>query len=143
VKHPRWDTREWAVTGIGLLAGVGAGITMVPLLTALVAFSQHPAHATGWLPLPPQKGYASLKHAAVLAGGGVGGAYAGATLALSLSAGSLQVAFGALMAYSGIRTIYRGLRELRAEKARPADKSRDGEPAHVATEEAPSAPRTR
>lgn len=141
-----------AVGVLSALFGVGGGILMVPFMVLALDQGQHLAEGTSLLVIVPtavagvvfhrKKGYVSLKHAAVLAMGGMGGAYAGAALALSLRATTLQVVFGLLMAYSGIRTVSAGVKQLRAERSGPTEVSAQTDPAQVAMEETPSTPRT-
>jgi uncharacterized membrane protein YfcA len=121
-----------AVGALSALFGVGGGILMVPFMVLALDKGQHLAEGTSLLVIVPtaiagvamhrKKGYVSFQHAALLALGGVGGAYAGAAIALRLSASSLQMAFGALMAFTGVRTIRRGIGQLRAER-KPGDGS--------------------
>jgi uncharacterized protein len=127
------------VVGIlSALFGVGGGILMVPFIVLVLERSQHLAEGTSLLVIVPtaivgalahrKSDYVSFKHAALLAAGGMGGAYAGAALAVELSADTLQLAFGALMAYSGLRTIVAGSKQLRAERKKQAAGGKGGEP---------------
>lgn len=136
---------------LSALFGVGGGILMVPFMVLALDKGQHVAEGTSLLVIVPtavagvlvhrKKGYVSLKHGLVLAASGMGGAYAGAALALRLSATTLQVAFGLLMAYSGTRTVWRGVRQIRAEKkTEEAQLEAEDKRAQVAIEETSSAP---
>jgi uncharacterized membrane protein YfcA len=128
-----------AVGALSALFGVGGGILMVPFMVLALDEGQHLAEGTSLLVIVPtaiagvlihrRKGYVSFKHAAVLALGGMGGAYAGAALALRLSASTLQIGFGVLMAYSGVRTVRRGIAQLRAERKAREAPTGDGRPA--------------
>jgi uncharacterized membrane protein YfcA len=109
-------TRRSLVTGIfigvgaGLasgLLGVGGGIVMVPLLVAILGFSQHEAHATslaaivllglaGALTYAAQ-GNVDLRVAALLAAGSLIGVPLGARVMAQSSEGLLKAMFGALM----------------------------------------------
>lgn len=121
------------VMGAGLLVGVlsamfgvGGGVLMVPFMVLALEETQHLAEGTSLLVIVPtaivgvlvhrRSGYVSFRHGALLGIGGIGGAWLGAMLALRLSAETLQLAFGTFMAVVGIRTIMRGLKQMKAER---------------------------
>ena len=117
-----------AGTGVGLLSalfGVGGGLVMVPFMTLALGESQHLAEGTSLLVIVPtavsgviahmRREYVSFPHAALLALGGVGGAYLGALAALELEAGTLQTVFGVFLAIMGVRTVVDGYRTRRRE----------------------------
>lgn len=123
-----------AIAGAGVLVGilsglfgVGGGILMVPFMVLALDKGQHLSEGTSLLVIVPtavvgvlmhKKGnFVSFRTGALLAAGGVGGAYLGAALALRLPAETLQVIFGILMAFVGIRTVRRGLTQMRSEAA--------------------------
>jgi uncharacterized membrane protein YfcA len=114
---------------VGVLSamfGVGGGVLMVPFMVLVLDETQHLAEGTSLLVIVPtaiagvlvhrRSGFVSFRHSALLAAGGIGGAWLGAMLALRLSAETLQVAFGAFMAIVGVRTVLRGARQLKAER---------------------------
>lgn len=113
---------------LSALFGVGGGILMVPFMVLALDRGQHVAEGTSLLVIVPtavagvlahrKHGYVSFRHAALLALGGMAGAYTGAALALGLSGQTLQVAFGALMAFTGVRTVAQGLKQLGGERER-------------------------
>ena len=116
--------------GVGLLSalfGVGGGLVMVSFLTLVLARSQHLAEGTSLLVIVPtavsgiivhmRAGYVSFRHALLLALGGVGGAFAGALVALEIEASTLQTAFGAFLAVMGVRMGYTGWRTFKHERA--------------------------
>lgn len=110
---------------LSALFGVGGGILMVPFMVVVLSETQHVAEGTSLLVIVPtalvgviihRRGdYVDLRCACLLAAGGMGGAYLGAALALSLPAGTLQIMFGVLMAAVGIRTVRKGFAQLRSE----------------------------
>jgi uncharacterized protein len=108
-------------TGVlSALFGVGGGLVMVPFMVLVLAGDQHLAEGTSLLVIVPtaivgviahtRQGYVSFKHAGVLAAGGVGGSYLGASLALQLEEGHLQVILGVFLALTGASTIVQALR---------------------------------
>lgn len=110
------------VTGIlSALFGVGGGIIMVPFMVLALEKSPHLAEGTSLLVIVPtaiagvvahqRRGYVSFKDAAVLAIGGIGGAYLGAWLAHRLDPDALQRLFGAFVLVMGARLVLRGYRE--------------------------------
>lgn len=116
--------------GVGLLSalfGVGGGLVMVPFMTLVLDESQHLAEGTSLLVIVPtaisgviahrRAGYVSFRRALLLALGGVGGAYAGALLALELEATTLQMVFAVFLTLMGLRTGYAGYRTFRMERA--------------------------
>jgi uncharacterized membrane protein YfcA len=97
-----------AVAGVGSgLLGVGGGIVMVPLLTAVLAFGQHRAHATSLAAIVPIaavgaakfaiEGHTDLALAGALAAGAIVGAPLGARLMARSGEGLLKTLFGVLM----------------------------------------------
>lgn len=123
-----------AIAGAGVLVGilsalfgVGGGILMVPFMVLALDKGQHLSEGTSLLVIVPtavvgvlmhKKGnFVSFRTGALLAAGGMGGAYLGAALALRLPAETLQTMFGILMAFVGIRTVWRGLMQMRSEAA--------------------------
>lgn len=128
------------VMGAGLLVGVlsamfgvGGGVLMVPFMVLVLEKTQHLAEGTSLLVIVPtaiagvlvhrRSGYVSFRHGALLGMGGIGGAWLGVMLALRLSAETLQFAFGTFMAVVGIRTIMRGLTQMKAERLDNGDKA--------------------
>lgn len=118
-----------AGVGVGVLSalfGVGGGILMVPFMVLALDATQHVAEGTSLLVIIPtavagvlahrRRGYVAFRHAAVLALGGLGGAYLGASLALGLSPAVLQGIFGVLVAITGVRFVVRGLGTMRRER---------------------------
>ncbi|CAN5660606.1 hypothetical protein BH20ACT23_BH20ACT23_29700 [soil metagenome] len=124
------DVGAWVALGVvafgvltGVLSalfGVGGGLVMVPFMVLALGSDQHLAEGTSLLVIVPtaivgviahsRRGYVSFKHAALLAVGGVVGSFLGATLALQLEEGALQVVFGAFLALMGVRTVVQALR---------------------------------
>ena len=124
------DVGAWVALGVvafgvltGVLSalfGVGGGLVMVPFMVLALGSDQHLAEGTSLLVIVPtaivgviahtRRGYVSFKHAALLAVGGVVGSFLGATLALQLEEGALQVVFGAFLALMGVHTVVQALR---------------------------------
>jgi len=124
------DVSPWVavgVVGFGILTGVlsalfgvGGGLVMVPFMVLVLGGDQHLAEGTSLLVIVPtaivgvvahaRRGYVSFKHALLLATGGVGGSYLGATVALDLEEGALQVVFGLFLALMGVRAVVQALR---------------------------------
>lgn len=113
-----------ALVGVlSALFGVGGGILMVPFMVLILEKGQHLAEGTSLLVIVPtalvgvvahrKSNFVGFQAAALLAVGGMAGAYIGAALALRLDAETLQVLFGILMAIVGVRTIREGLRQQR------------------------------
>lgn len=110
---------------LSALFGVGGGILMVPFMVLVLDKGQHLSEGTSLLVIVPtavvgvlmhnRGNFVSFRAAALLAGGGMGGAYLGAALALKLPAETLQVMFGILMALVGIRTLRRGVTQMRSD----------------------------
>lgn len=98
------------------LMGVGGGIVMVPLFTALLALTQHKAHGTslavivftaiagaltyGW------KGHTDLLIAVELAAGAMVGARIGALAMSHIPARELRMVFGAFSFLVGLRLLF-------------------------------------
>lgn len=110
--------------GTGVLSalfGVGGGIIMVPFMVIALDFSQHLAEGTSLLVIVPtaiagvvahrRRDYVSFKNGALIAIGGIGGAYLGAWLAHRLDPEALQRLFGAFVLLMGIRLVLGGYRE--------------------------------
>ena len=116
-----------AVGVLSALFGVGGGILMVPFLLLALDHTQHIAEGTSLAVIVPtaiagvlahrRSGFVSFSNAAWLAAGGIGGAWLGAEIALSLDAEILQVLFALFLLLSGIRTLHRGLTARRTERA--------------------------
>jgi uncharacterized membrane protein YfcA len=124
------DVSEWVAVGVvafGMLTGVlsalfgvGGGLVMVPFMVLALGSNQHLAEGTSLLVIVPtaivgvtahaRRGYVSFKHAGLLAVGGVGGSYLGATIALQLEEGILQIILGAFLAVMGASTVAQTLR---------------------------------
>jgi hypothetical protein len=127
-----------AVGALSALFGVGGGILMVPFIVLALKEEQHLAEGTSLLFIIPtavagvlahrRRGYVSFRHGALLACGGIAGAYVGALAALELSASTLQTGFGALLAVSGFRIIRRGIATMRAEQGRTPPAEHPGPP---------------
>lgn len=126
----------FAGVGVGVLSalfGVGGGILMVPFMVLALDATQHVAEGTSLLVIIPtavagvlahrRRGYVAFRHAAVLALGGLGGAYLGASLALGLSPEVLQGTFGVLVGITGVRFVVRGIGTMRREREAPRRES--------------------
>ncbi|HZA19350.1 MAG TPA: sulfite exporter TauE/SafE family protein, partial [Actinomycetota bacterium] len=107
-----------AIVATGLLAGllsglfgVGGGVVMIPLLVALVGFSQHRAHATSLGAIVPIAAVATVTFAAhgqidpyiggLLAVGSLAGAPVGARVMKRMPQAALRIVFGCLMIVVG------------------------------------------
>lgn len=107
------------------LFGVGGGILMVPLIVLVLGRSQHVAEGTSLLVIVPtaiagilahrKTGYVSFRVSALLAAGGVGGAFVGAAVALQLPQDALQFLFGLFMALTGMRLLGKGYKAIKNE----------------------------
>lgn len=119
---------------VGVLSamfGVGGGVLMVPFMVLVLEKTQHVAEGTSLLVIVPtaivgvvvhrRSGFVSFRHSALLGLGGIGGAWLGATLALRLSAETLQIAFGTFMAIVGARTVVHGIKMMKAERSSQDD----------------------
>ena len=110
--------RPFAIVATGLLAGllsglfgVGGGVVLVPLLVALVGFSQHRAHATSLgaiLPIATVGAVTFAVHdqidpyiAGMIAIGSLVGAPIGARLMMRIPEAALRVVFGILIIVVG------------------------------------------
>jgi uncharacterized protein len=108
--------------GIGLVAGmlsgllgVGGGIIMVPLLVAVLALSQHQAHATSLAAIVPigaigaltfgLDGEVDLEVAGLLALGALMGAPIGARIMARIQERPLRIMFGLLMIAVGVQLL--------------------------------------
>ena len=98
------------------LLGVGGGIVMVPLLTTLVARTQHQAHATSLAAIVPIAAVAAVTYgwsdsidygvAASLALGSLVGAPIGARLMARSGEGTLKALFGGLMILVAVQLLW-------------------------------------
>lgn len=89
------------------LLGVGGGIVMVPAMVLVLGFDQHVAQGTSLVVIIPaalagsvthyRNGRVSLRDAALLAAGGIGGAVVGSFSALSVDDTVLRRLFGAFL----------------------------------------------
>lgn len=97
------------------LLGIGGGVFMVPFLVLVASLDQHEAQATSLLVIVPtaivgsltlrRKGIGDLKRALAIGVLGALGGAAGALLALALDEDVLQIAFAALLVFSGVRLL--------------------------------------
>ena len=118
----------WALIAVGAVAGllsgvlgVGGGIIMVPLLTGLLAFDQHRAHAHSLaaivlIALSGATGFAVAGEIDPGVGlaiglGGIVGSTAGAHLMHRLSPQALRAVFGLIMIATGVRMFWAGVVE--------------------------------
>ena len=102
------------------LLGVGGGILMVPLMVLVLDRTQHVAVGTSLLVIAPTALVGVLTHrraattlfrdAAILASGGVCGAFGAALIALRLPPTALRFAFAVVLAVSGARLLRDGTR---------------------------------
>jgi uncharacterized protein len=109
-----------AVGGFSALFGVGGGLLMVPFMVLALDLTQHVAEGTSLLVIVPtaaagvlahrRRGYVSYRLGAMLAAGGIGGAYLGAVVAHRIDPADLQRIFGAFVLLMGARLILQGLR---------------------------------
>jgi uncharacterized protein len=103
---------------VSALFGVGGGVVMVPFMVLVLGLQQQVAEGTSLLVIIPtsmvgflahrRERFGSVNHAALLGLGGVLGSFAGASLALSLPAETLQSVFGVLVIAVGVRLIVQG-----------------------------------
>jgi uncharacterized membrane protein YfcA len=120
---------------LSAMFGVGGGIVMVPFMVLALDQSQHVAEGTSLMVIVPtaiagavahrRRGYLSLRYGALLAAGGIAGAWLGAILALRLSGPDLQSVFTVFMAAVGFRTVVQGVRQM---AKRPAVEDADTDP---------------
>jgi hypothetical protein len=98
------------------LVGIGGGVIIVPALVFLFGMSQYSAQGTtvAMLVLPVgvlaawvyfRQGYVNIPAAALLAAGFFLGSLAGARIAVSISATTLERAFGAMIILIGLKMI--------------------------------------
>ena len=110
------------------LLGVGGGIVMVPALVLVLGFDQHVAQGTSLVVIIPaalagsvthyRNGRVSVRDAALLAAGGIGGALVGSISALSVDDTVLRRLFGAfLLVVAAQMVLGRGRR--RSEASNP------------------------
>ena len=108
---------------VGLLSalfGIGGGLVMVPFIVLVLVDDQHLAEGTSLLVIVPtaiagviahaRRGYVDFGAAALLAVGGVFGAFAGARIALATEQDALQTAFAIFLLVMGARLIWDGYR---------------------------------
>jgi uncharacterized membrane protein YfcA len=124
-----------ALLAIGLAAGfaagllgVGGGIVMVPAMVLLLGFDQHVAQGTSLVVIIPaalagsvthyRNGRVSLRDAALLAAGGIGGAVVGSISALSVGDTVLRRLFGVFLLVVAARMVLRRGRR-RTESSSP------------------------
>ena len=124
-----------ALGAIGLVAGfaagllgVGGGIVMVPAMVLLLGFDQHVAQGTSLLVIIPaalagsvthyRHGRVSLRNAALLAAGGIGGAVVGSISALSVDDTLLRRLFGVFLLVVAAQMVL-GRRRRRGEAPNP------------------------
>lgn len=101
---------------LSALMGVGGGIIMVPGMVLLLGFTQHLAEGTSLLIIIPtallgaarhsRHGYTDWRLGLSLGLGGIAGAAAGATLALSLDAELLQRLFAVFLLVTGAHLLW-------------------------------------
>ncbi|MCU0453714.1 MAG: sulfite exporter TauE/SafE family protein [Bacteroidetes bacterium] len=120
------ETNPYLIAGVGLVAGVFAGllgiggaIIIVPILVFVFGLTQQQAQGTttAFLVLPVgllgawvyyQRGLVNVKWSLLLAAGFFLGSFAGARLAISLSNDILQKLFGILLIAVGVRMTFFG-----------------------------------
>lgn len=103
---------------LSALFGIGGGIVMVPFIALVLERSQHLAEGTSLLVIIPtaiagviahhKRGYVSFRLGAILAAGGVVGAFFGARIALSLNHQVLENVFALFLIVMGVRIILEG-----------------------------------
>ena len=108
------------VGALSALLGVGGGLVMVPFLVLVLNVAHHAAEGTSLLVIVPtaavgalahrRSGFVSFRAAALIALGGIGGSYAGAAVALGVSAELLERIFVIFVVGMGIRLMFQGLR---------------------------------
>lgn len=132
----------FAALGIGLISGtyagllgVGGGIVMVPGMVLLLAVPQHVAEGTSLLVIIPtavsavaaygRRGLVDLRVSAWLAAGGVGGAVAGALVALNAvpEEGTLRRIFGVFLLLAAARLAFGGRERSREGFGGPSEGS--------------------
>lgn len=117
--HPAKTIASGAAAGVGSgLLGVGGGIVMVPLLTGVLGFTQHRAHATSLAAIVPiglvgattfaLHAQVDVAIALPMAVGTMLGAPLGARIMHSLREGILMTLFGALMLLVAVRMLVAG-----------------------------------
>jgi uncharacterized protein len=109
---------------LSALLGVGGGLLMVPFMVVALDESQHLAEGTSLLVIVPtaivgsvanlRSHFVSWRHAALLAPGGIAGAYLGASLALRVEPERLQALFGIFLALMGARQVSQSIRRFRS-----------------------------
>jgi uncharacterized protein len=110
------------------LLGVGGGIVMVPAMVLALGFDQHVAQGTSLVVIIPaalagsvthyRNGRVSLRDAALLAAGGIGGAVVGSISALSVDDTLLRRLFGLFLLVVAAQVVLgRGRRRVEAPKA--------------------------
>ena len=101
---------------LSALLGVGGGVIMVPAMVLMFGFSQHAAEGTSLLIIIPTAIVGSVRHAKngytdwrlgmILGLGGVVGAWAGASVALTLDADLLQRLFAIFLLVTGAHLLW-------------------------------------
>jgi uncharacterized protein len=115
---------------VGFLAGlfgVGGGVVMVPFLVFVLDKTQHAAEGTALAVIVPtaiagvivhmRNRNVDLRIGALMAVGGVAGAYLGASIALRLEGDTLKIIFALVVAGLSVRNIIQGLRDPRFKKS--------------------------
>jgi len=110
------------------LLGVGGGIVMVPAMVLVLGFDQHVAQGTSLVVIIPaalagsvthyRNGRVSLRDAALLAVGGIGGAVVGSISALSVDDTLLRRLFGVFLLVVAAQVVLGGGRR-RSEPPNP------------------------
>jgi uncharacterized membrane protein YfcA len=109
-----------AVGAFSALLGVGGGVLMVPFMTLVLDLGQHASEGTALLAVVPtamagvvahaRRGFVDFRGAALLATGGVAGAFAGARAAVAAPGELLRLGFGVFLVGVGISMVVHGLR---------------------------------
>lgn len=115
------------VGAVSALFGVGGGLLMVPFMVLVLGESQHLAEGTSLLVIIPtaltgaiahtRRGYVSFRHSGLVALGGVAGAYAGASLALTIPERPLRVIFTVLLLVVAAHLIWQGVAQRGARRS--------------------------
>jgi len=99
------------------LIGVGGGLIMIPLMIAVLGFSQHQAQGTSLavLAVPVtllaaynyySEGYINWKFAAIIALGFVVGGFFGSKLAISINQSMLKKIFGVILLIAAFKMFF-------------------------------------
>lgn len=110
-----------AVGVFSALFGVGGGLLMVPFMVLVLDQGQHLAEGTSLVVIVPtaiagswahrKSGFVSLRAAAWLGAGGVGGAVLGGLAANQVDPDTLKRVFAVFVLVMGLRLAYQGFRE--------------------------------